>query len=39
MMVYSILFLAGVLAFYKVMEYFGVRKFTEKNEKPTIKPH
>jgi hypothetical protein len=39
MALFAILFVGGALAFYKVMEYFGVPKFTEKKEKPSIKPH
>lgn len=38
MLVLLIGFVGGALAFYKVMEFFGFRKFTEENEKPKIKP-
>jgi hypothetical protein len=39
MLVFGILFVAGALAFGKLMAYFGVRKFIEKEERPKIKPH
>ena len=38
MLVFGVLFLCGALGFYKIMEFFGFRKFTNKGEKPNIKP-
>lgn len=39
MLVFAIFFVGGALAFGKLMAFLGVRKFIEKDEKPTIKPH